>query len=759
VTGRRKWTIAGVVLAAAGIVLGVVSVQEQEAAAHAAGQQLFAQLSTDNAPKALADLSRSPLPVRRAFLEQALGSDAAAEQFLRHQHAQSVALSRVDFADVRRLYEDVLRKRLLDEAPSNVMEAATVLLARWNLILEVSAADVGRIAGRMIQRMEQDAGNGALERFSPVIQALAPRVAAESADPLIRRAFSIAIRSDSGNAYDAVAAVTALAPRASIACRRDLALALVRKLAGETRRQPVTALAPMLAPLVADADPREASEIATQITNRILNEWDSRVVDAFLPALRSVAAKTAPPDAENDAQLILRHVEIEIQPAVLLSLTQALNCFGDRVRPEIHQQAAESLLKRIRVERDEAALSAITSSLGVLNHKATPAQFSEAAINIVSRFSSAKDMMADAALSGAIDSVADDLQPAVAARLASLLVDKMIEERGIGPLQFIAAGMADMADEVGEADANRLTGRLLTRLRGEKNPYALRTLAFSIAAFLHATANANDAAAVLAARIADEDDPDDVRKLASGLYALRGKADAEYFDHAAAAITQQITTRVRTDEIAELTVSLHGMAAKAGAEPFEQAATAIVANPSQIGVLEPSLARIAPKVRAPKAQELAEALAARIAQEQNPAKLRALANALGDFPGAHVNIDAGKLLSIPDAPCQLAPGSATLLNPLCSEASWFGIAADVLHATPPARDSVEPDFAQLSDDDDDDAPSAASSSEEPAVDFHKLSDALTGTRPAVPGKRTVPWAAIALLAGGATALLASVIKR
>jgi hypothetical protein len=752
--------MAGVVLVAAGIALGWFSIREQRAGATAETQRLFAQFSTGDDPRTLIDLSNSPLTTRRAFLEQALSSDAAADQFLRHQFALSVALSRVDFGDARRLYQDVLRRRLMDAAPPNVIEASTVLLTRWGLIAEVSPSDAAQIVGSMVRRIETDAANGARERYSPAISVLAPRFTSESADPLIRRLFAVSMRSDSPNAYDAVAAVTAIAPRASIACRRDLAATLVQRLSGETRAQSVIVRAPMLALLVADADAREAGDIAAKITERILTEFDSRVVDAFLPALRSVAGKTAPADAERDARQILRHIEFEAQPAVLFSLTQALNCFGDRVGPSIYQEAAELLLKRIRVERDEASLSAITSSLGVLNHKATPDQFTEAATIIVSRFASAKDMMADAALSGAIASVADELPPAVAAKLSSMLVDRILETRAIGPLQYIASGMADMADEVGEPDANRLTGRVLTRLQRELNPDALRTLAFSVAAFFHATENADRAAAVLVAHIAEEDDPDDVRKLASGLYSLRDKAGAKYFDEAAAVIARQIGTRLKADEIADSTVSLHAMAGKSGAEPFEQAATVIVANADQIVLLEPSLARIAGKVRAAKTQELAATLTGRIAQEQSPEKLRALGNALADFANVPVSATAARLLTLPDAPCQVAPSSAALLNPLCSESSWFGVAAIVLHAKPPSHDSVEPDFAQLSDDDDD-APAATDANEEPIVDFHKLSDTLTsqGARPEVPDKLAMPWTGIALAVCGLALLLAVALRR
>jgi hypothetical protein len=761
VSGRRKFRIAGFVLAAAGVVLGWISIRRQQTHTTAEGQRLLAQLSTSEDAQALVQLSNSPLGVRRAFLDQALSSDAAANQILRHQHALSVALSRVDFADARRLYEEVLRKRLLDASSPDVIEACMVLLVRWDLIPEISARDAGLMANRIEQRIEAEAAKGAPGRYAPAIGALAERLTPESADVLMSRLFTIAVSVAPANAHDAVQALAAVAPRASTARRRDLALALAKRLSEATGRQPVVVLAPMLAPLVADSDENEADEIASRITQRIVNEYDANDINVFLPALRAVAKKVGPQAAERDGRLILSHIEFESQPTVLLSLTQSLYSFGDRIPIEVYRSAAESLLKRIRVETNEDALTVVTASLGVLNHKATQAEFTEAANRIVELFSTAKDMMADAALADAIDAVADELQPPVAETLSSMLIARMLEERRIGPLMYIAAGLISMADEVVLPGANVLSGRLLTRLRRDSNPDALRTIAFSIAAFTNANANWNEAAAVLASRIADEDDPDDLRKLASGLYALRSKASPKYFDQAAEVIARDIGTRVKGDEIAELTASLHAMAEKAGAEPFEQAASAIVANTNQTENLELSLSRIAPKVRGPKAQELTQTLADRIAHEQDPDKLRALGNSLADFSNRPEHAAASRLMTLPDAPCQLAPAKSALLNPLCSEPSWTGIAANVLQVRIPSRDLIEPDFKQLADEDDDDAPASQVGEEEPTLSFRKLSDVVTGlgARTAIPDESETPWAAIALAVCGLALFVAGAVRR
>lgn len=752
--------IAGLVLSIVGVALGLISMRQRRASAVAEGGRLMGALDTSEDAQALVQLSQSPFSVRRAFLEQALSSDAWAEQLLAHQHALSVALSRIDFGDARRLYEEVLRGRLLDDPPASVIEASTLLLARWDLVPEVRSSDAAAISARMAERMEADAPKGGLERYAPVLSVLAPRLTAESADALTVRLFNLGVNNNSANGTEAVAALGAIAARATVVRRRELATRLIERLSGETRRQSVMTLARMLTPLSTSADESAAAEISAKIVRQIVTVWESSSIDALLPALRSVAPKTPSPDAERDARLILGRIDYELQPAILLSLTNALNCFGDRIPREIYQQTAESLLKRIRVESNEGALVTLTASLGALNHKASKEQFTAAAENIVSRFAGARDMTANAALAGAIDAVADELDPPVAERLSSMLVARMLEERQTGSLLYIATGLASIADEVEQPGANALSGRLLTRLLRESNPPSLRTLAFSMASFIHASTNADAAARVLSSRIAEEDDPDDVRQLASGLYALRDKAGSKYLDQAAGSIAQKIGTRMRPDDIAKLAVSLNAMAGKAGPEPYERAAAAIVANADQIVALEPALALIAPAVREPKARELVRILAGRVARKQDPATLRALGNALAAFPEVPWDSDAAKLLRIPDAPCQIAPPQAAVLNPLCSEASWLAGAEAVLRMKPPPRELIAPDFAQLAADDDDDAP-ASDSDREPVIDFRKLSAALTSLRARRPiqEESATPWAAIVLLICGVASLAAGAAQR
>lgn len=752
--------ICGAAMICGGIVASMISLRQQRQDAEDQADRLFWQLSGSDGSAALAELSRASFEVRRGVLERTLNDDSSAATLLRHSFGLSVALSRVDFADASRLYREVIRQRLLDAASPDVIEACMILLTNWDLIPTISSSDANAMAAHIARQIEADAQRAGPSAYSPVIDALAPRLPAESADALAARLFSLAVSVDPSNAYDAVHAVEALAPRASSARRRELAAKLVERVGQDTHGRSTIVLAPMLAPLSSDADEHEADAIVRKITPRLLNEWDPKVVGAMLPAMRAAAARATPDEAERSARLILSHIEFELQPAVLVSLTEALNSFGARIPITIYRQAADALLKRIRAEQNEGALSALTSSLGVMNHKATQEQFTEAATAIVSRFASARDMIADAALAAAIDAVADTLAPPDAERLSGMLVRKMLGEQRAGPLLYVAVGLISIADEVQQPGASALARELLPRLRRETNPNELRTLAFTIAAFIHAAGVQDDAAAILAARIAEEDDPDDLRKLASGLYALRGQASAKYFDQAAEAIARDIGTRMRSDEISELSVSLHAMSPKAASGPFDEAAAAIVANVNQIVVLEPALRRLAPKTSHAKAQELSRQLLGDIAGERDPGRLRALGDALADFRTVSGSGVAAKLLLLPDAPCELAPSPATLLNPLCSRPSWIEIATKVLDQKPPAADAMEPDFAQLAEDDDDDAPSG-DANPEPVIDFRKLSAALTAQngRPEIPESRTAPWEAIVLAVCGAAVFAGGLLRR
>jgi len=129
---------------------------------------------------------------------------------------------------------------------------------------------------------------------------------------------------------------------------------------------------------------------------------------------------------------------------------------------------------------------------------------------------------------------------------------------------------------------------------------------------------------------------------------------------------------------------------------------------------------------------------------------------VADLPVGSDRLNLGPILAIPQAPCNAAHSAAQLLNPLCSEAAWSELAAGVVHAKAQPANDLEPDFTQLARDDDDVAPGP--SVEQPPLDFHQVSNALTGLRPAPQSLKRpdwTRWSAIALLISGALVLLYS----
>jgi hypothetical protein len=423
-----------------------------------------------------------------------------------------------------------------------------------------------------------------------------------------------------------------------------------------------------------------------------------------------------------------------------------------------YERAAETILKRIQEEPNAATLSVLAYCMGVFKSRASNDQFFEVASSeIVSRFAKERQMNALSALASAIDSVADHLNASEAAKVSALLVDRMLDERDPGSLLYVAVGLESIADEAKGPGAAALVGRITERMGEEHSSHVLRSLAFSAAAFKNATGNFDRGAEVLVARIGDETNPDELRNLTSALYALRDKADARFFDKAADILAARIQTQLDPGEIRYLTISLHALESKAGPEPFERAASAMVANANNLAALEPALRRIASKLRPLKAEELAASLRGRIAHEQDPKTLRVLGQALAGLPLAPADVDLRKVLAVPQAPCEVSRSAGQLLNPLCSEASWNELAARAVHANAiPAKDDLEPDFTQLAADDDDGATDKPADA--PPLDFHQLSDAVSGIRPAaqdVTSPIGIRWSAIALLILAAAVLLYS----
>ena len=426
---------------------------------------------------------------------------------------------------------------------------------------------------------------------------------------------------------------------------------------------------------------------------------------------------------------------------VLLPHTQALAAFGDKVSKQVYVEAADLLIKRIRAEQKTGTLFNYALSLGVLRGKATAAQFEEASVLIVPRFAAARDMQDQSALAGAIEAVADVLEEPVAERLSGSLVERMVNEHDPGSLLHVAVGLESIADEAKGPGAAALVARLTDRMRKEESAFALRGLAFSAAAFTNTPGNLDATADILVRRMDDENEPDDLRNLASGLYALRLKAGSPAFEKAASILASRIETQMNPSEIRELAICLHALESKASSQPFDRAASAIVRNPKNLAELEASLRMLGGKVSSTKAAELSAILTTRVAGEQDQGNRRVLEMELTDLPGH-------------------ATPMIEIFDPLCPENTWFDLAARALHMTPAAANDIPPDFAQLADDDDDDAGNAPP--DKGPLDFHRLSDAVSGLRPALSSARaplSIQPGAVFMIAGFVAVIASLVMKR
>ncbi len=712
---------------------------------------------------ALVALAHSDHEVRVAFLRAALGSGNGLGAIESREQGISVALSQVDYSEAVSLYRDAIRPALMSPHSSKLLRACFALIYRWSLFSQISAADAARIASQIADGLATEREAASLDVtsgdvYSAAIEDLAPRLSPESAAGLAAKLFDRATTASEVSVVRAATqALMAVAPRISADSRRELAKALVARLTTERRWAVILLLSPALAPLSATLDAAAAGNLAGLLAGRIASEWNPETIDALISAFRVTAAKADDAAARKIGATLLDHVKLEPDPSVLLLVTQALVAFGDKLPAGIYQEAGEALLQRLKTEGNAGTLSVYAFSLGVLKDRAGEDQLEGASSEIVSRIVKERDLQTLASLAAAVEPVADDLDPAAAERLSTMLVDRMMREYDAGSLLYLAVALDSIADEARGRPAASLVAQLSGRMRREERANVLRSLAFSVAGFKNADGNFDAPAEALVSRMKQENAPDELRALSSGLYALRDKVSAQAFEKAAAILASRIETQLNPTSIRSLADSLHALGGKAGAQPFEHAATAIVANVNNFAALEPALRHVAAHVRAAKAKELSSVLIERIGKEQDAGMLRVLGQALADLPITGESQAPVRIFEIPDAPCQASHSAVQLFNPLCSESAWNELAAEVTHAKRRSpEDEVPPDFAQLAPDDDDVA--TGPSREERPLDFREISKAAGADRPPRETPRSTGllfWPGLGLLAGGALVLFFS----
>lgn len=721
------------------------------------------ETETANDASTLLKISQATRAVRAALLREALSSEPAANKLRLHEQGLSVALSRLSYSDAVALYREAILPALKADPGPKALRQCFALLSRWSLTEQVSPRDAGEIASRLTSQLssvsEEAQETATLDQYAGAIVELAPRVAPEIAAKLAGRLLARATAErDPAVLHPQIRSLVALAPLLTVEARGKYASALVSRLLTERDSSALLALASALAPLTATLDPKAAGELAQKLSGRIMAEFDNDTLFALDSAFAAVAAKADAEAVSRISAKLLRHVELEPDPSILLMETQPLAAFGKKLPAGVYEEAAASILKRIEAKPSASTLSVLAYCLGAFKDRAKGDRFfSDAASEIVSRFATERDTGGLSALASAIDSVADLLDAAEAERLSSLLVNRLFEERNPGSLLYIAVGLTSTADEARGPGTAALVGRLTDRMREEHSAHVLRSLAFSAGAFTGVEANVDAGADVLLRRMDEENDPEQLRDLTSGLYALRNKADVRWFEKAASILASRIETQLDPGKLLPLIASLHALEAKASPEPFERAASAIVANANNLAPLEPGLQRIASELRPEKAEELARVIQARMAREQDARMLRVLGRTLADLRVDTSKMDIRRALAIPQAPCQLSQSPGELLNPLCSENSWNELAFTVVHAEAnPPKEDLEADFTQLAPDDDDAATDSSGGTWK--LDFRQLSDAVNEFRVADPetaGIGTVHWPGLVMLILGGLVLFYS----
>jgi hypothetical protein len=706
---------------------------------------------------ALRSMAHAPLRVREAFLETALSTEKTAAKLRVHEQGLMVALSQIRYADAAALFRSALVPALRNKPQENAAEETMAFMRRWTLIRQLSADDAMSLASQLSARIPEESQSATRDQLAVAVTDLAPMLTPVSAESLAK---TVSARLDIERDPNVLRAdrvvLDALAPVMTSQARNQIAQFFIARVVKEHNAAALLAFKPAVAPLSTAIDTKTAARLSQSLVDRITMEYETAILDPLVGCLRPIAAKTDAADAQRISAILLRHIQLEPDSSVLVLMTQAMAAFGDKLPPATYEQAADVLLKRIAAEHNTATLSVYAYSMGVLNGRARSDQFEQAAREILTRLAAEHDLETLSNLSGAISSVADFLTPASAEKLCGLLVSRIETEQDPGKLLYLAVAMESMADEARGPGAATLADRLIARIRKEQSPHMLRSLAFNVAAFTNAGVSTAPVEQTILERMSAESKADDLRTLTSALYSLRKTASPESFEKAASILASQIQTQLDLNQIRSLAASLHALAEKAGPEPYERAASAIIHNARDLTVLEPALARIAPKIRLGKARELARILEQRIASEQDPAALRVLGHALADLPADAPRSGLEPILQISQAPCAATHSPAQIFNPLCSEEDWTILAREALKQKPRNdKDAIDPDFTQLASDDDDDAPGSPEQPEEP-IDFQRLSAAVQSLAPAAEHSDTfavIRWSGIVLMAAGALTLL------
>ena len=197
-----------------------------------------------------------------------ISKQRGADKLRRHEHAISVALSQVDYAEASALYREAIHPALNTTLPPEALQECFTLLERWSLIDQITPDDAASIANKLVARIKPEQETEHIGIFDSSIADLAPRLNGSAAASITDQLALIATSSDPSLIHDTVRTLNALAPRLSNEKRRDLAAGLASRLASETERRLLIALAPAFPPLCSTLDSKTANEATSALGGR-----------------------------------------------------------------------------------------------------------------------------------------------------------------------------------------------------------------------------------------------------------------------------------------------------------------------------------------------------------------------------------------------------------------------------------------------------------------------------------------------------------
>ncbi len=609
--------IGAACLFVAGLALISFSIRDQRERDFAVASRLFAVFDakaelSDSEAHALQELADATTGIRAAFLRVALTDAKKSARLSAHQHALSVALSKVDRRETRALYDDEVLSHIETSGDAVVLRECFALVARWGILDVLGLAERDRLAGTLVERVggtqdtelrneliaglgqfkgqistgtaQQQAGaivalllkeqdSYAARSLASVLPVFTSQIGEGEADELtVELVRKIQVTFSRERLAPLLAALQEIESRGSSPVKAETGQMLVERI--ELARDPadLPLWGPVLMPLGNTFRESKADELATRLLRRIEFETQSLSLQSLVTALNAFAPNVSSTKAEEIARVLITRVregDIVSLPTEVAGILQ----LGAKLRAETFDQARHSLLDNLRKQDDAKALALVGFNLGELSVGVSKGGFDDAVKIIVDKMSRQDGSYELTLLDGALENLAKvGISPSTAAGGAKLLVERIGREQHIPEFLRLAVGLEILAKWVPEESDGLLTGHLIERMRESSSASVLRAVAFNIGDFEAGASRAQILAAAtkLSQRIAIEDRTTDLRALAAGMVNLGDRVPEQFFEDAAARAEGLMKTEADFEARTDLTATLRALKERAGEEDEAQ---------------------------------------------------------------------------------------------------------------------------------------------------------------------------------------------